>query len=342
LSKGPNHTLDFTYEGLTLLGLLATQVEGQNQQSWKITYLYDEDGRPYAGIYRDPATSSAPTVFALITTDRGDVVELLDAAGSPFAAYRYNPWGSPQGTGNVATGIWSQATALITSTLATNIALRQPLRYAGYCYDQESGMYYLSSRHYDPKTRQFLSKDLVKADGEESAYQYCGGSPVGNVDASGHAQYRYGSFTSSAWNYLYRVKSVVTAYYTWTDAYRLTGGAQAVRISKVTAKWYCYDKAGTRTRVSKAELVVREDYYWGRWYGPYSSGVLYPKRTYYSAYTLCSVTYSFNSTPWLGYSMSTGYKLRAQAFGYRPNRSFADFVVVATLKEMPDVADPGQ
>ena len=74
-------------------------------------------------------------VFALMTTDRGDVVELLDAAGSPFAAYRYDAWGNPQGSGNVATGIWSQSTALINSTLATDIARRQPLRYAGYCYD---------------------------------------------------------------------------------------------------------------------------------------------------------------------------------------------------------------
>ena len=37
-----------------------------------------------------------------------------------------------------------------------------------------------------PETRQFLSKDLAKADGEESAYQYCGGEPVGRTDLSGH------------------------------------------------------------------------------------------------------------------------------------------------------------
>jgi RHS repeat-associated protein len=115
------------------------------------------------------------------------VVEILDAAGSPFAAYRYDAWGNPQGAGNLGTGIWSQSTALVNSTLAAAIATRQPLRYAGYCYDSESGLYYLSARHYDPATYQFLSKDPEKADGEGSAYQYCAGEPAGATDPTGTA-----------------------------------------------------------------------------------------------------------------------------------------------------------
>jgi RHS repeat-associated protein len=59
------------------------------------------------------------------------------------------------------------------------------LRYASYCYDSESALYYLSARSYDPKTRQFLSKDLSRNDGEQSAYQYCFGNPVKYVDPSG-------------------------------------------------------------------------------------------------------------------------------------------------------------
>ena len=126
----------------------------------------------------------------MVTTDRGDVVELLDAAGNPFVAYHYDAWGNPQdryqAPGNVATGIYSQTTTLITnSQVATDIANRQVLRYARYCYDSESGLYYLSARSYDPTTRQFLSKDLARADGEESAYEYCTGNPVGHVDPSG-------------------------------------------------------------------------------------------------------------------------------------------------------------
>jgi len=37
-------------------------------------------------------------------------------------AYHYDAWGLPQGTGSYATGIWTQSTSLITSTLAGQIA----------------------------------------------------------------------------------------------------------------------------------------------------------------------------------------------------------------------------
>jgi RHS repeat-associated protein len=192
-------TTDFTYTGLTLHKLSATRTGGADPGSWTITYLYDEYGRPYAGVYRDTSTTPtpAPVVFGLLTTDRGDVVSLLDAEGAPFAAYRYDAWGNPLGEGNLGTGLWTQETTLVSVDLAAQISERQVLRYAGYCYDQESGMYYLSARHYDPETRQFLSKDLSRNDGEQSAYQYCLGNPVGNVDPSGLAPMKLMKFSAT-------------------------------------------------------------------------------------------------------------------------------------------------
>jgi RHS repeat-associated protein len=183
--NGQTTTTAFTYEGLSLLRLTATQTGGESPTSWQLTYLYDEYGKPYAGVYRSPATAETATVFGMVTSDRGDILALTDAAGAPFAAYRYDAWGNPQGTGNLGTGVWTQTSSLIDATLAAAIASRQPLRYAGYSYDQESGLFYLSARTYDPSTRQFVSKDPAKADGEESAYQYCAGDPVDKTDPSG-------------------------------------------------------------------------------------------------------------------------------------------------------------
>jgi RHS repeat-associated protein len=135
----------------------------------------------------------------MVTTDRGDVVELLDASGSSFAAYGYDEWG-------VSTLSTSSATALVSANLAQAISRRQPLRYAGYCFDAEEGLYYLSARTYDPITRQFLSKDPAKADGEESAYQYCGGDPVGKVDPSGLVRHVIARW----WIPMYKITSVLT------------------------------------------------------------------------------------------------------------------------------------
>ena len=158
-------------------------VQGSN--SWRIDYLYNEDGTPIGGVYRSPANSTSPVFFAMITNSHGDVCELLDANGNAFGAYHYDAWGLPQGSGNYATGIWTASTSLISSTLAGQIASEQVLRYASYVYDPESSLYYCSARYYDPTTRQWTTADSAKADGEESAYQYCGGNPIVGTDRSG-------------------------------------------------------------------------------------------------------------------------------------------------------------
>ena len=169
---GTQTTTTYDYDGLTLFSLSATQ----GSTTWRIDYLYDEEGALYGGVYRSPASSTSPTYFTAVNNDHGDVLELCDADGSAFAAYRYDAWGLPQGAGNYAAGVWTQGTSLITSTSAGQIASRQILRYASYALDPESGFYYCSARYYDPATRQWTIGDAAKVDGEESAYQYAAAS----------------------------------------------------------------------------------------------------------------------------------------------------------------------
>jgi RHS repeat-associated protein len=171
---GTTTTTDYNYDGLTLLSLDA---ERSDETTFSVAYLTGEDGRPYAGVYASSETS-VPVTFLVATTDRGDVVALTDTAGAVFARYTYDPYGR----------VLSQdanAVSGITSNVASAIRDRQPLRYAGYTYDAHSATYYLSQRHYDPATMRFLIKDPARDDGEESAYQYCAGDPVGKVDSTG-------------------------------------------------------------------------------------------------------------------------------------------------------------
>ena len=53
---GVTTTTSWVYDGLTLMSLSATQ----GSSSWRIDYLYDEEGNPYGGVYRSPATSTSP------------------------------------------------------------------------------------------------------------------------------------------------------------------------------------------------------------------------------------------------------------------------------------------
>jgi RHS repeat-associated protein len=112
------------------------------------------------------------------------VRELLDTNRASFAFYAYDAFGNPVET-------TSAPTASISATMAARIAARQPLRYAAYAWDAASGLYYCSQRYYDPSVAAFISKDPARADGEESAYQYCGGDPIGKVDPSGEYPVRF-------------------------------------------------------------------------------------------------------------------------------------------------------
>ncbi|MDY0087953.1 MAG: RHS repeat-associated core domain-containing protein [Coriobacteriia bacterium] len=188
---GTTTATTYVYDGIALLSLSA---ERSDETTFSVAYLTDEDGRPYAGVYEGEGAAS-PVTFLIAATGRGDVVALTDTSGTPFARYAYDPYGAVLSqTSNAVTGI--------SAALASSIAARQPLRYAGYVYDTHSATYYLSARHYDPATARFLSKDPARDDGEESAYQYCAGDPVGKVDPTGMwAQWTHHYQWTKSWAY---------------------------------------------------------------------------------------------------------------------------------------------
>jgi len=102
------------------------------------TFEHSAASRPYAGIYE--SADATPVAFGIVTTDRGDVRELTDASGMPFAFYSYDAYGDPAAK-------LSGATSLIGADVAAAICSGNVVRYAGYVYDQESGLYYLSARY---------------------------------------------------------------------------------------------------------------------------------------------------------------------------------------------------
>ncbi|MDI6842776.1 MAG: RHS repeat-associated core domain-containing protein [Anaerosomatales bacterium] len=199
---------------------------------------------------------SAP--FLVATAARGDAAELLDASGAPFALYSYDACGNPG-------AVLTDATARIPAALAQAIAEANALRYAGYAYDAHSGLYYLSKRHYDPATAQFLTKDPAKADGEESPYQYCGGDPVGKVDPSGeYCEETWYEWRTSLWGSYVRLSDWVW----WFDlpAKKFSGVFKTecavwrqfkrigywMTLHAVTARW-----VGGRRRIIHDKLVSR-------------------------------------------------------------------------------------
>ena len=99
-------------------------------------------------------------------------MSIVDAGGNVKATYKYDPYG------NVLTA---------TGTMAEV----NPIRYRGYYYDTETGLYYVSSRYYDPEIGRFINADALVSTGQgilgNNMFAYCRNNPVCRVDISGNA-----------------------------------------------------------------------------------------------------------------------------------------------------------
>ena len=105
----------------------------------------------------------------------GDVKGILDANGNLVAEYKYDAWGK----------------CTIASQTGLHLGTKNPIRYRGYFYDEETKLYYLQSRYYDPDIGRFISPDNTKYLDPESLgglnlYAYCNNNPVMYSDPSGH------------------------------------------------------------------------------------------------------------------------------------------------------------
>lgn len=118
------------------------------------------------------------TEYFYLKNAQGDVTGLVDSTGAKVVHYTYDPWGKT----------WSAS-----GTLATTLGTFNPLRYRGYVYDTETGLYYLNSRYYNPAWGRFINADttdvlgasLDKANWDKNLFAYCDNNPIIRVDHGG-------------------------------------------------------------------------------------------------------------------------------------------------------------
>ena len=118
------------------------------------------------------------------TNAQGDVVGIRSTTGAVIARYNYDAFGKLISTTD------NSGNTLPSYSFAYQISVR----YRGYYYDSETGLYYLQSRYYDPETGRFLNADDVDylgATGTQlsyNAFAYCENDPVNYEDKTGNAK----------------------------------------------------------------------------------------------------------------------------------------------------------
>lgn len=110
-----------------------------------------------------------------------DIIGIFDSNYNEIVSYKYDSWGN-------LIGIYDYNGNDISNDLS-NIGNINPYRYRSYYYDKETGLYYLSTRYYNPKWCRFISPDHgISSIGEIDGYnlfEYAICNPINISDEDG-------------------------------------------------------------------------------------------------------------------------------------------------------------
>ncbi|MBE5888333.1 MAG: DNRLRE domain-containing protein [Lachnospiraceae bacterium] len=205
MASGNYYTLEFEYndEGIrvskTVNGvehtyrLNGSQIIAEEWGNQLLVYLYDADGSPIGMQYRE--VSDAAGTYESYWFERnlqGDIVAVYSSNGTLLVSYIYDAWGD--------------VTTTYHNGGEDTEAVYNPFRYRGYYYDVETGLYYVSSRYYDPEIGRFINADDIAYLGtggltSYNLFAYCGNNPVMGYDP-------YGTF--DLWGFAKGVGRIVT------------------------------------------------------------------------------------------------------------------------------------
>ena len=168
---------DLTYRYIYSGGQLRyLEIERNDVVEHRFVFRYGVDGRPYS--VRVQEEDSFEEYFYVLNL-QGDVIGIVNTSGAYVVNYTYDAWGNILAT---------------TGSMASTLGQLNPLRYRSYVYDQETGLYYVSSRYYDPEIGRWISPEPnVYAGAFDSGsgligynvYAYCANNPVNLSDPTG-------------------------------------------------------------------------------------------------------------------------------------------------------------
>ena len=142
--------------------------EDQEKPLYEMTFSYDADGTLFS-------MNCDGKDYYYILNPTGDVIALVDTGWNTVVSYAYDSWG--------------KVTAIEGDQ---DLGKKNPLRYRGYYWDEETGLYYLASRYYDPEVGRFINADDLSVLSEEkreitdkNLYAYCDNNSIIRKDNEG-------------------------------------------------------------------------------------------------------------------------------------------------------------
>ena len=164
-SKVINNLLtQYIYEGNKLIEEITPD--------YSMKYLYNSQG--IYGFIKKTATTES--YYYYLKNIMGEIIGIINHRGKVIVQYEYDAYGKLLST---------------TGTQANTIGVENHIIYKGYYYDDETQLYWVSSRYYSPELCRWISPDSIEYLDPESVnglnlYCYCFNNPIMYKDSSGH------------------------------------------------------------------------------------------------------------------------------------------------------------
>ena len=146
--------------------LEGTKIIFEDRNNTMLYYLYNGD-ELLGLIYNGNTYYYHKNVF-------GDILGILNSNYDEIVTYEYDSWGS---------------ISSIVDNSGINLGTINPFRYRSYYYDEETKLYYLNSRYYNPEWGRFINGDsIITGQGvvSNNIFCYCNNSPIIVKDNSGN------------------------------------------------------------------------------------------------------------------------------------------------------------
>ena len=162
-SKTTNYTYD--HSGRLVKELTTTVSKNSGTTTSSIVYLYDDNG--IIGMVKDGAS------YYFHRNIQGDVVGVYaNSTGTKLVTFKYDAYGNCTVNGD------------------TSFAQYCKIRYRGYYFDAETGLYWVQTRYYNPEWCRWISPDKITYIAPKNVhginlYAFCGGDPINYKDSTG-------------------------------------------------------------------------------------------------------------------------------------------------------------
>ncbi len=167
---------DYTWSNGLLINQVYTEYKNNISTVFAVKFIYDAFSSPQGFTLNNKT-------YLYLKNIQGDIIGVIDELGNNVLTYTYNSWGQ-----------FKQTVEADDNRNTIKYMKRfLPFAYRGYCYDYDTGLYYLQSRYYSPKIGRFINTDdtqmAIVTLGETlgvNLFAYCNNNPIVYADYNGY------------------------------------------------------------------------------------------------------------------------------------------------------------